>query len=216
MSKHTEKESEAKKQPEGAEPKNAEAPEADKLARALEAQRAELEAKHMKELDDEQQKLITSLRELEDAHAKDLAAKRIELETEQAKSDKLAAELDALSLTKTPTEPPKAVRTRAPVPNGAPFITRQTLRDARACQTHTFEKHVGDAEGFYWTADEVLRLYKQDPAHLGFYEARGLVPMLEVEGVPSVAARKAKYKAARKRRAEHRLAILLSFPFARI
>jgi hypothetical protein len=190
-----------------------------KHAEELAAQRAELEAQHMKALDDERQKHLASLRELEETHNKDVAAHRIELEqmqkgTEPSPAAKPAPVRIPAAANAREKAPPKRVRPPAPFP-GAVLITRQTLRDAHACQTHTFEKHVGDAEGFYWTKDEVLRLYKQDPRHLAFYEARGLVPLLEVEGVPSASARKAQYEAARKRRAGERATLVRSLPFAR-
>lgn len=174
------------------------------VQRALAAQRAELEA--------DKAKALEALRAEQTATLAELAARHsTELEVTKAKAAAATVELAKLvndDRDPPSTEPPPRPRPRPEAPaEGAVFITREMLVKVRACQLDTFHARVGDEEGFWWTPAEVQRLYKLSPRYLRFYEYRGLVPMLEAEGVPSVAERQAELDAIRERQAERRAAL---------
>jgi hypothetical protein len=80
------------------------------------------------------------------------------------------------------------------------FVTRDMLVQAGACSLRAFEQRVGKADGFEWTPAEVQRTYKLGSNVLRFYEFNELVPMLEADGVPSVAKRQAEIDAIRARK----------------
>lgn len=70
-------------------------------------------------------------------------------------------------------------------------LTRQMLLDAKACPAGlaSFEARVAGKDGYEWTEEEAQRIQMQNPRFLKWLERKKLVPMLEAEGLPSVAAR---------------------------
>lgn len=74
---------------------------------------------------------------------------------------------------------------------GSMILTRENLLKAGACYhgLKSFDERVKGNSGYEWTAEEAKRIYQKDKSFLQFLETRKLVPMLEVEGVPSVAER---------------------------
>lgn len=186
----------------------------------IEALRAELEAKHAEDL-----ARVSS--ELERRHDDELAKRSAELEAANLKAlDDQKREFEAaiddqkrefdlkLETAKTPTEPPPARGRPEPPAPDAVFITREVLLRAGACQLRTFDSRAGDDEGFYWTPDEVRRVYEIDPRFLRFYEYREIVPMLEAEGVPPVAERRRELVELRAKKAARRAHVARRLPGA--
>jgi len=76
-----------------------------------------------------------------------------------------------------------------------PFLSRSALLEAGACGPglEFFEARVdanNQTDGHHWTEEEARHSYTKSPRFLRFLETRGLVPMLEVEGLPSVSERR--------------------------
>jgi len=55
-------------------------------------------------------------------------------------------------------------------------------------------------DGYDWTEAEAKRIYEQNPAFLRWLERHGVVPMLDVKGIPSVAERVELNKSQHERR----------------
>jgi hypothetical protein len=83
-------------------------------------------------------------------------------------------------------------------------LTRQMLISSGACKAGlvSFDARVQGDDGYEWTEAEALRVYIRSPRFLQWLERLGLVPMLEVPNLPSVAIRKELLKTPAERRAE--------------
>lgn len=147
-----------------------------------------------------------------DAATVELAALRDELAQSKALADaELAARLelegelrDLKRASRAAATPAAGLRTTEAIPGSGAgltaspeaaghILTRQMLIDAGVCAAgfDMFRRKLeGTPDAIEWTERQTLRLHQQNPTALRFLEARGLVPALEVGGIPSVAKRR--------------------------